>query len=158
MQAPRIYVDTSVFGGCFDPEYEAESKCLFELVRNGRITALVSDIVTRELDAAPENVREVFASLPSHRCRRVPVDAEAERLARAYVTSGVLPQRSWNDAEHVASASRARANAIASWNFRDIVSAERIRGFNAMNLTLGYGLLVILSPHGISRATEDKQP
>lgn len=82
-------------------------------------------------------------------------DEQVEALARAYLEWRVLSPRSWNDAQHVAAASCVRADAIASWNFRDIVSPARIRGFNAMNLTFGYGLVVILSPHGLSRATEE---
>ena len=31
----RIYVDTSVFGGCFDKEFETPSKTFFEKVRYG---------------------------------------------------------------------------------------------------------------------------
>jgi len=155
MDVSRIYVDTSVFGGCFDPELEVESKRFFDLVRAGRITTLVSDVVVEELERAPDRVRKLIEDLPTEVLERAPVDGDADRLARAYVEWGVVPERSWNDARHVAAASRSRADAIASWNFRDIVSPQRIRGFNAMNLTFGYGLVVILSPHGISRATEE---
>lgn len=154
MQAPRIYVDTSVFGGCFDSEFAVESARFFELVRSGRIVALVSEVVRRELDTAPSNVRGVLETLPRTNVQRVVVDHETERVARAYVALGAAAERSWNDALHVAAASCARADAIASWNFRDLVSPARIRGFNAMNLASGYGLIVILSPHGLSRATE----
>lgn len=155
MQVPRIYVDTSVFGGCFDPEFETESRRFFELVRVGRIVGLVSDTVVREIAAAPADVRGAFDSLPAGRIEHVRNDERVEALARAYLEWRVLSPRSWNDAQHVAAASCVHADAIASWNFRDIVSPARIRGFNAMNLTLGYGLVVILSPHGLSRATEE---
>jgi len=35
MKPLRIYVDTSVVGGCFDAEFEAETKRFFDLVRAG---------------------------------------------------------------------------------------------------------------------------
>jgi predicted nucleic acid-binding protein len=155
MEAPRVYVDTSVFGGCFDHQFERDSRAFFDLVRKGRVTALVSDLVTGEIDGAPEYVQALLASLPAKHVEPATVDDDVRRLARNYIDWGVLTERSWNDAQHVAAATRARADAIASWNFRDIVAFDRIRGFNATNLTHGYGLLVILSPQGIGNAAED---
>ena len=35
----RIYVDTSVFGGCFDPEFEIWSNRLVDLFKIGKFTA-----------------------------------------------------------------------------------------------------------------------
>ena len=32
----RLYADTSVFGGCFDPEFEAESRALSEEIEDLR--------------------------------------------------------------------------------------------------------------------------
>jgi hypothetical protein len=32
MQVPRIYLDTSVFSGCFESQFERESRRLVELV------------------------------------------------------------------------------------------------------------------------------
>lgn len=45
----RIYVDTSVVGGCYDPEFERESNRFFNLVRAGRVLVLVSDLIVEEL-------------------------------------------------------------------------------------------------------------
>lgn len=77
MKAPRIYIDTSVVGGCLDEEFSAESNALFREARAGNL---------------------------------------------------------------------ARADAIASWNFRHIVRLDKIRAYNAVNLLHGYGILTILSP------------
>jgi len=33
MPAIRIYADTSVYGGCFDPEFEEASRAFFDQVR-----------------------------------------------------------------------------------------------------------------------------
>jgi hypothetical protein len=37
MKKPRLYIDTSVFGGVFDIEFEHETNLLFEMVKNGEI-------------------------------------------------------------------------------------------------------------------------
>ncbi len=48
----------------------------------------------------------------------------------------------------------ARADAIVSWNFRDLVRDDRIKGFNRVNLDEGCGLIMIVSPHEV-RFDED---
>ena len=35
---------------------------------------------------------------------------------------------------------------IVSWNFKHIVHFDKMRGFNAINVREGYGMLTILSP------------
>ncbi len=53
----RIYADTSVFGGCFDDEFKADSLRFFEEVRQGQFVVVVSDVTLDELQLAPEEVR-----------------------------------------------------------------------------------------------------
>jgi hypothetical protein len=40
MKRLRVYADTSVFGGCFDPEFEAASTAFFREVAAGRFRRL----------------------------------------------------------------------------------------------------------------------
>ena len=44
----RVYADTSLFGGCFDDEFRAESIRFFEEVRAGRFVLVVSDVTLDE--------------------------------------------------------------------------------------------------------------
>lgn len=60
MYKPRIYLDTSVIGGCFDDEFKQYSNQLFEEFISGRKKLVVSDFVLFELGGAPENVKEVL--------------------------------------------------------------------------------------------------
>ena len=53
------------------------------------------------------------------------------------------------DAQHIAIASVARVDVLASWNFRDIVNLARIRAFNGVNLIMGYLMLEIRSPREV---------
>jgi hypothetical protein len=50
----RVYADTSVFGGCFDSEFTAESVRFFEEVRQGQFILVVSNVTLDELELAPE--------------------------------------------------------------------------------------------------------
>ena len=38
------------------------------------------------------------------------------------------------------------ADVIASWNFKHIVNLDRIKGYNSVNLKLGYQMIEIRSP------------
>ena len=51
MKKLRIYIDTSVVGGCLDEEFELESRQLLEMALNGDIALLVSDLLIAELGA-----------------------------------------------------------------------------------------------------------
>ncbi len=54
---PRLYFDTSVFGGVYDEEFEEISTLLFKKVKFGQIICVYSDLSETELKNAPENVR-----------------------------------------------------------------------------------------------------
>ena len=69
MKPRRIYIDTSVVGGCLDPEFEEASLQLFELFRAGDLVAVVSRLVLSEVRRAPPAVRAMLAGIPSaHQC------------------------------------------------------------------------------------------
>jgi hypothetical protein len=40
----RVYIDTSVFGGCFDPEFELWSMRLMDLFYIGKYKAVISEV------------------------------------------------------------------------------------------------------------------
>ncbi len=54
MKIPRLYFDTSVFGGVYDIEFQKETIQLFEMVKSGKIICVFSDLTEYELDSAPE--------------------------------------------------------------------------------------------------------
>jgi hypothetical protein len=61
MKTMRIYVDTSVFGGCFDSEFAAWSNALMDNFRAGRFRLVVSDIAAAEAALAPAAIRNIFS-------------------------------------------------------------------------------------------------
>jgi hypothetical protein len=143
---PRVYVDTSVIGGCLDDEFAPESQALFEMARNGEVILLLSDLLIRELEGAPPDVRAILPQLAPGTIERLFVDEESEHLLAAYLRAKVVGRQHTNDAHHVAMATIARADVILSWNFKHIVHWDRIRLFNAVNLREGYSIIEIRSP------------
>ncbi len=114
MKPLRVYVDTPVFGGCFDPEFAAESDRFFDLVRAGRVKVLVSEVVVREVAGAPVRVRELLESLPVEAIEQVRLTRDVIDLREAYLAAGILDLQWADDATHVAAATVARADAIVS--------------------------------------------
>ena len=146
MKRLRVYVDTSVIGGCFDPEFTTESQALLQMARDGKVILVISDLLLDELATAPERVRALIGSLSEPAIEHLPPNTESVRLQQAYMAAGVVGPSSTDDARHVANATVARVDVIVSWNFRHIVHFDKIRHYNAVNLREGYGILEIRSP------------
>jgi len=77
------------------------------------------------------------------------VTPEALRLAQTYVAEKVVGETSLDDCIHIATATLNKVDMLVSWNFKHIVNIYRIRGYNSINLRLGYGILEIHSPKEI---------
>lgn len=150
MPKPRIYVDTSVIGGCHNAKVADESNRLIRAIEQGKISMLLSDLVLLEIANAPELVQTVLLGIPETSIEYIPLTDEVLALRDAYINAGVVNAKSLNDAGHVAAATIARADAIVSWNFTHIVRLGKIRGYNQVNFANGYGLLTIISPQGIN--------
>ena len=149
MRKQRIYIDTSVVGGCCDAVFSVESLQLFDMARRGIVTLVFSDIVLDEINDAPRDVQAVLESLPVDAYEVVESSFESEALRDSYLEANILGGASINDAHHVAITSVERVDMIVSWNFKHIVHLDKIRGFNAVNLQQGYSLLEIRSPKEI---------
>jgi len=144
-----MYVDASVFGGYFDAEFAIATRAFFEFVKMGRIFVLTSDFVTRELEPAPDRVRGLVRALPSSCLVDVNISEAALHLRNSCLRARILGQASIVDATHVAIATVACADAIVSWNFKDIVRVDKMRAFNEVNGLEGYAPLTIVSPNEV---------
>ncbi len=142
----RVYIDTSVIGGCLDEEFAQDSRYVLEMANRGGMVLLVSDLLGRELDNAPPDVRAILAQLSADAVERVYMSEESEDLLTKYLDAHVVGVQQTNDAHHVALASIARADVVLSWNFRHIVHLDKIHMFNAVNLCEGYPMMEIRSP------------
>lgn len=145
----RFYFDTSVFGGVFDTEFEEETLLLFEKVKLGQIICVYSNLTESELSTAPERVRNFFEQIKPEHKERVLVSPEALQLAETYIREKVVGETSMDDCLHIATATLNKVDILVSWNFKHIVNVYRIRGYNSINLRMGYQNLNIHSPKEI---------
>lgn len=145
----RIYPDTPVFGGCFDEEFEKESKDLIEMAKKGECIRIISDLTLTELRSSPVHVRNVLTQIPEESTEYAYLTETAEALQKEYLQARVVGRSSSNDALHVALATIAQARVIASWNFKHMVQIDKIRGFNLVNAQQGFDWIDIRAPKEI---------
>jgi hypothetical protein len=148
MNPKRVYIDTSVVGGCFDPEFRTASLALFFQFRTGRMIALLSDVLDLEPERAPAAVSAVLDHVGEHR-EHVRVTYEMRRLAERYIRAGVIGRANVTDAVHVAAATACRADMLVTWDRRHIAHPIRIHGYNAVNADEGHPSLAIHTPEEI---------
>ena len=146
MKKLHIYIDSSVIGGCEDPEFAENSLALWRLFIRGDFVQVISEHTLREIQAAPDEVRARILEVPKENQIVLADSAEAHDLAEAYLAHGIVGPGSRSDALHVALATIGRVDVMVSWNFKHIVNLNRIRLFNAVNLEQGYGLVEIRTP------------
>ncbi len=145
------YLDTSVFGGYFDEEFSADTIPFFERIADENITVIISELLEEELSGAPGFVTGLFNDILGGKTLYANVTTEVEELAETYINEKVVGQTSYADCTHIALATINKADILASWNFRHIVNIDRIRGYNSVNMKLGYPILEIRTPKEINR-------
>jgi predicted nucleic acid-binding protein len=154
MHLLSLYLDTSVIGGYYDPEFMADTRALWRFKEMGIYRFISSALVLDELTRAPEPVRALigtgFATEDV-----LDISVEMEELAAAYMANKVVPIGYADDAQHVAVCSVARLDYLVSWNFKHMTNVRRESGFNAVNVLQGYPRVRIVSPtfliHGFAQ-------
>lgn len=146
----RIYVDTSVFGGCFDPEFHVWSNRLFYFFKIGQYIAVISDVSEFELKFAPEHIRQILIEIPKPYLEIAKLTEEARQLSQHYIKEKIVTKKSLADTQHIAVATIQQVDLLVSWNFKHIVNYDKIRLYNAVNLKYGYKILEIRNPRDLT--------
>jgi hypothetical protein len=152
----RVYLDTSVIGGCLDHEFKEWSEKLFSEFISGNKIAVISDITLDELEFAPKKVQEILRQIPKKFLDIIESGSEAESLAKQYIINGAVSEKFYLDALHIAIATSSNVSVLSSWNFKHIVNLDRIRKYNSINLAEGYNTLEIRSPRDILKVDENE--
>lgn len=145
----RIYLDTSIYGGYFDIEFEVWTKILFSQIANNEFLVLYSYLIELEISYAPKQVQLLVNSIPIKNKEVINFSDKAVELASLYIKENVVGLTSISDCIHIALATIHNADVLVSWNFKHIVNVDRIRGYNSVNLSRGYKALDIRTPNEI---------
>jgi predicted nucleic acid-binding protein len=143
----KLYLDTSVPSAFFDtskPMRQLISQKWFE--NKASLHDLFISVTTiEEIDRLAnttkrQNIKDL---LIEHEVAILSVSDEALRLAQRYIEKGAIPESEPEDALHIALASANRLDAVASWNFKHIVSVNPIRKVHEINQKLGFPIIEI---------------
>ena len=155
MKIQRVYIDTSVIGGCFDSEFALWSNGLMQDFQMGLFRPVISDLTTVEINVAPDFVQNKYAELLDLEHDILEVGDEALDLLGSYQMREVIGDKYRNDMLHIALATVAEVDILVSWNFKHIVHFDKIRRFNAINSELGHKHLDIHSPREVTHYDQD---
>lgn len=144
-----IYVDTSVIGGVYDPEFKEWSNKLIKEFEEGKKIIVISDLTLRELEEAPIQVKNVIKQIPNQNKKIVSLNNESIELANKYISNGKISKKYIVDTQHIAIATVNKVDVVVSWNFKHIVNLEKIRIYNSINIRYGYNPIEIRSPREI---------
>ena len=121
MKLSRIYLDTSVIGGCHYKEFAPWSNGLMKDFRLRNFIPVISDLTFEELDKAPKSVKQSLKTLVQYDPEIIEINDHALNLAEIYLERKILTPKYRDDARHIAIASIANVDVLVSWNFKHIV-------------------------------------
>lgn len=152
MNLPRVYVETSVISYlCSRPSRDllvaARQEATREWweARDSMFQPLISNLVLREAAAGDPSA----AARRLEMCRgiaRLPIDAATETLAKSLLTARAIPASEPEDALHIALATLARVDFIATWNFAHLVGPVAKYQLQNHILALGHTPPLLATP------------
>ena len=154
-RTPRLYVDTSVFAACEDEKFwvRESSRRLFERFRAGDMTLVLSAAVADEMDSATEAARALPRTVPREHTEFLAPSGATEELADRYIDAGAVDAAARPAARpaalHVAFATLADVDTLASWNYKHLLNYNRRPRFNAVNRELGHPQIEMYEPPAI---------
>ena len=157
MTKPRLYLETSVWNFIFAddaPEKKQITLAFFDKVREGEYEIFISDTVIQEIERADEDKQRIlFESIEQYKPKVLEINNDVGRMAREYISEGILPQTKLDDATHAAVATVHGLDALISWNLRHLANYKKMEQINKVNMENGYTKrLDLITPMEVSDA------
>ncbi len=133
----RLYLDTSVPSAYYDTSKPMRQLITQKWFENDASTyeLYISVITVEEIEKTRNDVkrRNISELTVNHNMKILELSERAKVLAEEYMNRGAIPKSEIEDAYHVAIAAINGLDALASWNFRHIVSINPIRKIREIN-------------------------
>jgi len=143
----RLYLDTSVPSAYYDTSKPIRQLMTQKWFENKASTYELFTSVTAidEIDeianiVKKRNIKEIIID---YQVKILELSEEAVNLAHEYMNKGAIPISEPEDAYHIATAAVNNLDALASWNFKHIVSVNPIRKIHEINVKHGYPIIEI---------------
>ncbi|MEX0722834.1 MAG: hypothetical protein WD053_03100, partial [Gracilimonas sp.] len=102
MKISRIYLDTSVIGGCHDIEFATWSNGLMKDFRLKNYQPVLSQLTFDEISKAPQRVQDTLAALMGYGPEILEITEDALVLSEEYLNRKILTPKFRDDALHIA--------------------------------------------------------
>jgi len=144
----KIYLETSVKNFLFAEDVPEKMKVTQEFFNIlNEFELYISDIVLLEVEQAPEQKKKALLEIiKKYRMKALENSEEIEELAIIYVNEGIIPRKYYNDALHIAIATKYKMDAIISWNLTHIVKFRTKFQVKAINEKLKEKDVIICTP------------
>ncbi len=146
----RLYLDTSVPSAYYDTSKPVRQLVTQKWFENEALSyELYISVVTAEEIGKIRNEkkkRNVSELTVKFGMKILEFSEKAGELADEYMNRGAIPLSEPQDAYHIAIATVNELDALASWNFRHIVSINPIRKIHEINRKYNYTVIEIGSP------------
>jgi len=143
----RLYLDTSIPSAYYDT-----SKPLRQLItqkwfeNDARLYELYISVITiEEIEKVKNEVKKnnISELIVNYDMKILEQSEKAKKLAFEYMNKGAIPKSETEDAYHIAIAVINDIDALASWNFKHIVSINPIRKIHEINRKQNYTAIEI---------------
>ena len=150
MRKLKLYLDTSTISHLFaedTPEKMEDTNRFWEDVISNKYDIFISSVVIDELENCREPKQsQMFAKLNQIQFQVLERTDKVSRLAKEYITGGVLKEKSLADCLHIAHAVVYDCDVIVSWNFRHLVNYKTINKVKIVNAINNYREISIINP------------
>jgi len=159
MKKLKLYLDTSTISHLDQqdaPEKMADTLALWREIEDGIYDVYLSYVDFEEvLECSPEKRRTLAEYISRIKYTHIEPSGEIYLLADEFIKLGILRPKSYDDAQHLASAMVSECDAIASWNFKHMVNLRTINGVKVVAALTGYKDIAIYTPSILIGGTDD---
>ena len=125
----------------------ADTLELWQDVEDGIYDVYLSYVNFDELNRCKPDKQKILDSYIARiEYTHIEPSSEIFLLADEFIKQGILKQKSYDDAQHLASAMVNECDIIVSWNFKHMVNHKTINGVRGVAALTGYKDIAIYTP------------
>jgi predicted nucleic acid-binding protein len=159
MKKLKLYLDTSVISYLEQedaPEKMKETLLFWEQLKTGKYDAVISDIVTKEIENCGDEKKKTLTSyLAEITYELFALNEQSIRIAGQFIDLHILKEKCIDDCRHIAGAIVSGCDIIVSWNFKHIVNYKTQMGVKAITALEGYKELFVYTPTALIGGDDD---
>ena len=142
-----VYLDTSVPSAYYDERNLERQKLTREFWKKlAAFDVFISSLVLTEIEGLKDDNKKRLLLRLLEGSEALTISDECERLAREYVSQGIIPKKYVDDARHIAVAVVNSIDYLVSWNFEHIVKVKTRRMVGRVDAEKGYKPIEIIAP------------